>query len=203
MTSVNNEIVFSETKRSGNFEKITIRNENGKKVTTETENFFSWGVRKSDKYESYSLPLVFKNDSETLKKFKKILQKCYEHSPPETEFSKCLYEKTKTTTIYPKIKCYNGHFNTGFYENDVEISPNAYLDVKCDAGVLIHVEGILLGNKTSLLMNVPEVKVSEPKEVPARKRLLRRIWFSSCTPNLFPSFFNNNLTLIIIKSLKR
>ena len=69
--------------------------------------------------------MVFKNDSETLKKLKKILQKCNEHSPLETEFAKCLYEKEKTTTIYPKIKCYKGHFNVGFYENNVKISPNA------------------------------------------------------------------------------
>ena len=46
MTSVNKEIVFSEPKRSGNFEKVTITNENRKKVTIETENFFSWGVKK-------------------------------------------------------------------------------------------------------------------------------------------------------------
>ena len=167
MTSVNNEIVFSEPKRSGNFEKITIKNTNGEKVTIETENCFSWGVQKSDKYESYSLPLVLKNDSETLKKLKEILRKCNEHSPPET---KCLYEKPETTTIYPKIKYYNGHFNTGFYENNVKISPNAYLNVKCGARALIHVEGILLGNKTSLLMRVLEVEVSKPKEVSAKKK---------------------------------
>ena len=41
MTSLNNEIVFSESKQSGNFEKITIKNTNGKKVTIETENCFS------------------------------------------------------------------------------------------------------------------------------------------------------------------
>ena len=174
MTSVNNEIVFSDPKQSGKYEKIVINDTKGNKVTIETENCISWGVQKSDKYESYSLPMVFKNDSETLKKLKEILQKCNEHSPPETEFTKCLYEKEETTTIYPKIKCYKGHFNTKFYENDVEISPNAYLNVKCDARAVIHVEGILLGNKTSLLMSVLEVEVSEPKELPARKRLLSK-----------------------------
>ena len=121
--------------------------------------------------------MVVKNDSEALKKLKEIVQKCNEHSPPETEFAKCLYEKEETTTIYPKIKHYKGHFNTGFYKNDVEISPNAYLNVKCDARALIHVEGILLGNKTSLLMNVLDVEVSEPKELPARKRLLSKSSF--------------------------
>ena len=176
MTSVTNEIVFSDPKRSGNFEKIVIKDRKGNKVTFETENCFSYGVQKSDKYESYSLPMVFKNDSETLKKLKEILQKCNEHSPPGTEFAKCLYEKEgkETTTIYPKIKCYKGHFNTRFFENDVEVSPNAYLNVKCDARAVIHVEGILLGNKTSLLLSVLEVEVSEPKELPVKRRLLSK-----------------------------
>ena len=70
MTSVNNRIVFSDAKQSGKYEKIVIKNMKGEKVTIETENCFSWGVQKSDKYESYSLPMVFKNDSETLKKLK-------------------------------------------------------------------------------------------------------------------------------------
>ena len=174
MTSVTNEIVFSDPKRSGKFEKIVIKDIKGNKITIETENCFSWGVQKSDRHESYSLPMVFKNDSETLKKIKEISQKCNEHSLPGTEFVKCLYEREETTTIYLKIKSYKGHFNTKFYENDVEISPNAYLNVKCDVRAMIHVEGLLLGNKTSLLLNALEVEVSEPKELPARKRLLSK-----------------------------
>ena len=175
MTSVS-EINFSVPKQSGKFEKITITDSDGKKITIETENCFSWGVQKSDRYESYSLPLVFKNDSETLKKLKEIIQKCNEHSPPEKEFTKCLYEnpKLETTTIYPKIKYFKGNFNTTIYEKDVEINPHTYLNVKCDARALIHIEGILIGDKTSLLMRVLEVEVSKPKELSARKRLLSR-----------------------------
>ena len=67
MASVN-EINFSEPKQSGNFEKISITDSDGKKITIETENCFSWGIQKSDRYESYPLLLVLKNDSETLKK---------------------------------------------------------------------------------------------------------------------------------------
>ena len=120
--------------------------------------------------------MVFKNDSETLKELKEIIQKFNEHSPPESEFAKCLYESSEreTTIIYPKIKYYNGEFGTAIYENDVEVCPSTYLNVKCDARALIHVEGILLGEKTSLLMKVLEVEVSEPKELPARKRLLSK-----------------------------
>ena len=101
MTSVN-DIVFSEPKSSGNFKKINITSPDGKKITMEAQNCFSWGIQKSNRYESYSLPLVLKNDSETLKKLKEILQKCNEHLP-EKEFGKCLYEKYETTTIYPKL----------------------------------------------------------------------------------------------------
>ena len=175
MTSVNN-IKFSEPKRSGNFEKISITDSNGGKVTVKTENCFSWGVQKSDKFESYSLSLVFKNGGETLKKLKEIIQKCNEHSPPEKELTKCLYENSKreTTTIYPKIKYYDGNFNTAIYEKDVEINPRTYLNVKCDARALIHIVGILLGDKTLLLMKVLEAEVSEPKELPARERLLSK-----------------------------
>ena len=172
MTSVNETIVFSETKPSGNFEKINITSSDGKKITIETENCFSWGIQRSDKFESYSLPLVLKNDSETLKKLKGVLQKCNGHLP-EREFSKCLYEKSETTTVYPKIKYYKGKVDTAVYEGHVEISPRTYLNVKCDARALIHVEGILLGDKTTLLMKVLEVEVSEPKELP-RKRLLSK-----------------------------
>ena len=174
MTSVTNEIVFSDPKQSGKYEKIVIKNTKENKVTFETENCFSWGVQKSDKYESYSSPMVFKSDSKTLKKLKEILQKCNKHSPPGTKFAKCLYEKEETTTIYPKIKCYKGHFNTRFFENDVEISPNAYLNAKCDVRAVIHVEGILLGNKTSLLLSVLEAEVSKPKELSTKRRLLSK-----------------------------
>ena len=175
MTSVNN-IKFWEPKQSGKFEKISITDSNREEVTVETEHCFSWGVQKSDKFESYSLPLVFKNGSETLKRLKEIIQRYNEHSPPEKKFSKCLYEnpKLETTTIYPKIKYFKGNFNTTIYEKDVEINPHTYLNVKCDARALIHIEGILIGDKTSLLMRVLEVEVSEPKELSARKRLLSK-----------------------------
>ena len=48
MTSVNETIVFSEAKPSGNFKKISITNSNGGKVMIETEKCFSWVIQKSD-----------------------------------------------------------------------------------------------------------------------------------------------------------
>ena len=69
-------VVFSEPKTSGKFKKICISNSNGKKILIETEECFSWGVQKSDRYVSYSLPLVFKNGDQTVKVLKEILSKC-------------------------------------------------------------------------------------------------------------------------------
>ena len=132
MTSVNIEtIVFSEPKPSGNFKKITISDSDGKKILIETEKCFSWGIQKSDRYDSYSMPLVFKNGDQTVKTLNEILQKCKDHLS-DKNFGKCLYEKPEreTTTIYPKLKYYGGRFNTGVYEGDTEVSPLEYLNVK-------------------------------------------------------------------------
>ena len=108
---------------------------------------------------------------------KKILQKCEDHLS-DKKFGKCLYEKPerKATTIYPKLKYYNGRFNTGVYEGDTEVSPLKYLNVKCDARAMIWVEGILLGDTTSLLIKVLEAEVSEKKEPEKlpKKRLLNK-----------------------------
>ena len=132
MTSVNIEtIVFSKPKPSGNFKKITISDSDGKKILIETEKCFSWGIQKSDRYDSYSMPLVFKNGDQTVKTLNEILQKCKDHLS-DKNFGKCLYEKPEreTTTIYPKLKYYGGRFNTGVYEGDTEVSPLEYLNVK-------------------------------------------------------------------------
>ena len=113
-------IVFSELRTSGNFKKIGISNPNGKKIgisnpngkkigisnpngkkiMIETEGCFSWGIQKSDRYDSYSMPLVLKNSDQTVKILREILQKCKDHLP-EMNFGKCLYEKPDrgTTTI--------------------------------------------------------------------------------------------------------
>lgn len=161
MASVS-EINFLEPKQSGNFKKIKITGSDGKKITTETESCFSYGIQKSNKpNSSYSLSLVLKNDSEALRMLKEILQKCKENLT-ERKFNKCLYVKTTEIRVYPRLKYYNGKFNTGVYENDVEIDPIEYLGVFCNARALIHIEGILLGgSKAALLLRVLEVEVSK------------------------------------------
>ena len=114
-------IVFSEPKTYGNFKKIGISNPNGKKIMIETEECFSWGIQKSDRYDSYSMSLVLKDSDQAVKTLRKILQKCKDHLPG-MNFGKCLYEKPEraTTTIYPKLRCYSGRFSTGIYEEDTE-----------------------------------------------------------------------------------
>ena len=158
-------IVFSEPKTSGNFKKIGISNPNGKKIMIETEGCFSRGIQKSDRYDSYSMPLVLKNIDQTVKILREILQKYNEHLP-EMNFDKCLYEKLEraTTTIYPKLRYYGGKFNTSIYEGDKEVSPLQYLNVRCSARALICVESILLGDTTTLQIKVYEEEVTEKKE---------------------------------------
>ena len=124
MTSTNiGTIVFSEPKASGNFKKIGISDPNGKKVLIETEECFSWGFQKSDRYDTYSMPLVFKISNQTLKTLREVLQKCKDHLPGK-DFGKCLYEKPDpgTTTIYPKLRYYGGRFSTGVYDGDPRLT---------------------------------------------------------------------------------
>ena len=80
--------------------------------------------KKCDRYDSYSLPLVFKNGDQTVKVLKEILLKCKDHLPGKN-FGKCLYEKPGrgTTTVYPKLRYYAGKFSTGVYERDTEVAP--------------------------------------------------------------------------------
>ena len=123
------------------------------------------------------MPLVFKNSDQTVKTLREILQKCKDHIPG-INFGKCLYEKPEraTTTIYPKLRYYGGRFSTSIYEGDTEVSPLKYLNVRCSARAVICVEGILLGDTTTLLIRVYEAEVSEKKEPerPPTRRLLSK-----------------------------
>ena len=170
-------IVFSELKASGNFKRIGISDPKGKKVLIETGECFSWRTQESDRYDSYSMPLVFKNDDQTVKNLKEILQRCKDHLPGK-DFGKCLYEKPYrgTTTIYPKLRYYNRKFSTGVDEGDTKVNPLKYLNVRCSARAVICVEGILLGDTTTLLIKVYEAEVSEKREpeIPPKRRLLSK-----------------------------
>ena len=146
-------------------------------VMIETEGCFSWGITKSDRYDSYSMPLVLNNGGQTIKILRQILQKCKDHLP-EISFGKCLYEKPDraTTTIYPRLRYYGGRFTMSIYEGDTEVSPLKYLDVKCSARAVICVDSILLGDMTTLQIKVYEAEVAEKKEPerPPRRKLLSK-----------------------------
>ena len=165
------DITFSEPRSSGKYEKINISKSDGKKLIIETEEWFSWGVQKSDRYISYSMPLVFKKDDGTVRVLKEILQRCKDHMSRNTKaFGRCLYEKPEreTTTVYPRLDQYDGKFKTKFFEkDDVEVNPLKYLNVRCNARAAIYVECILISDTLSLQLKVREVKVA-----PKKRRLL-------------------------------
>ena len=87
----------------------------------ETEECFSWGVQKNDRYASYSMPLVFENGDQTVRVLEEIIQKCKDHMSGNVKtFGRCLYTKSErgTTTVYPKLDCYKGKLNTKIFEKD-------------------------------------------------------------------------------------
>ena len=151
-------INFSEPKQSGNFKKVNITDPFGVKVMVQTESCFSWGVQADRARDSYSMPLVLGKDSKTVKTLKMILQKCKDYLPGR-EFGKCLYENNErgTVTIYPKLKCFKGNFSTSIYEGDNEVDPRKYLNKRCNVIAMVQVEGILIGERTTLLVKVLEV----------------------------------------------
>ena len=121
--------------------------------------------------------LVLDSNSDTVRTLRNIEQRCKDHLPGN-EFGKLLYENQErgTVTVYPRLKYYNGSFGTTlFEEGDVEVNPWKYLKVKCDVVAVLHIEGILIGTKTTLLVKVLEVEVSKPKKQPRRKLLGRKL----------------------------
>ena len=175
------DMIFSEPKNTGNFKKIVISTKHSDgtsgKLITPVEECFSFGVQISDRYDTYSMPLVFKNGDQTVKVLGEILQKCKDHMSEEN-LGKCLYEKLErgTTTIYPELQYYNGVFNTKIFEKDVKVSPLKYLNVKCNVRAAICVECILVGNTISLQFKIYEAGVTpvekERKRILPAKRLL-------------------------------
>ena len=122
---------------------------------------FWWGVQKNENYVTYSFPLVFKEDSQSVRVLNEILQRCKDHMSGNTKaFGMFLYAnfERETTTVYSKLDYYKGNFNTKFYEkNDVEVSPLKYMNVKCNARTAICVEGLLIGKKIFLHLKLREV----------------------------------------------
>ena len=76
----------------------------------------------------------------------------------------------------PFTRYYGGRFSTSIYEGDTQVSPLKYLNVRCCARAVICVEGILLGDTTTLQIKVYEAEVSEKKESekPSKRRLLSK-----------------------------
>ena len=210
VTSFNNfdvtkDITFSESKSTGKYEKITISKSDGKKLIIETEECFSWGVQKSENYITYSLPLVFRNGSQSVRVFNEILQRVKDHMSGSTKaFGKCLYANLErgTTTVHPKLDQYNGKFNTKFFErDDVEVSPLKYMNVRCSVRTAIWVDGLLIGEKTFLQLKLREVEVSPiapPAPPPVEKKKKRLLSSNPVKRKLFED--NNEEVKTPVKS---
>ena len=88
------------------------------------------------------------------------------------KFGQCLYTKLEngTTTVYVKLKYYQGEFNTKLFENDNEVNPLKYLNTRCNVRAAISIESILIGNSITLQLRLCEADVKHIKK--EYKRLL-------------------------------
>ena len=167
------DMIFPEQKNVGNFKKtmISTKHSDGTsgKLISPAEECFSLGVQKSDRYDSYSMPLVLKNDGNVVRGLKEIIQQCKQHVSEEGEFGNCLYERNNgTSTVYSKLGNYQGEFSTKLFESGVEVDPLKYLNARCNVRAAVGVESILVGNSVSLQLKVYEAEIK-----PLRKEYKR------------------------------
>ena len=112
---------FSEPKSINvdNVKKISVKTNDGKPVRIITKKCDSFGVKRSEKYDSKSISIILDEDS--VDDIWKIILKIEENL--KKPLSKILYERDDgngghTTTIYPKIR--------DISENESEIDPMVY-----------------------------------------------------------------------------
>ena len=135
-----------------------MKTNDGKPVRIITKKCDSFGVKRSEKYDSKSISIILDEDS--VDDIWKIILKIEEHL--KKPLSKILYERDDgngghTTTIYPKIRDWSIFYD----ENENEIDPMVYERKNCEVKAVLEIEGILLkedGN-ASLQVRVYEAKV--------------------------------------------
>ena len=94
---------FSEPKsiNLNNVKKIYVETIDGKPFRIITKKCDSFGVKKSEKFNSKSISIILDEDSAI--EMKRIIKVCEEHL--KTSLSKILYErKDGSVTLYPKIR---------------------------------------------------------------------------------------------------
>ena len=103
-----------------NVKKISVRTEDGKPLRIVTKKCLSYGVKKSEKYNSKTVSIILDEDSKN--EMKKIIKDREKHL--KTSLSKILYERNDgSVTIYPKIRDFEEYRSVFYDEKGVEIDP--------------------------------------------------------------------------------
>ena len=146
---------------------IPIKTTDDEQVFVKTNNCFSFGVKKDNKFETVSMSLVL--DEESLKTLKNIVEQCEDHLG--RPLTKKLFYGEYGNMIYPKLKPY-----VKFYESDFgEIDVFKYEEKICDVKAVLEVGGILLnGENVTLQVKVYEALVKE--HVRKHVRLVDMTW---------------------------
>ena len=166
---------FSEVKVLKNgVKKIFVRNEEGEPLRIVTEKCLSYGVKKSEKYNTKSISVVL--DENSGEELKTLIEKCEEHLGKS--LSKILYEREDgSATIYPKIREYEEYKSVFYGENGSEIDPMKFEGKHCEIKCVLEIEGIILSEeeeKASLQLRIYEAMVR--KKVYEHKKILNMKW---------------------------
>ena len=148
---------FSELttwKNVENVKKIFVITNDDKPVQMVTKKCDSFGVKKSEKYETKTISIVLDEDSSN--EMKRIISVCEEHL--KRPLTKILYERNDdTVTIYPKIRDFE-EFRSVFYdEKGEEIDPMNFKKKHCEIKAVLEIEGILVREDSASL----QVKIYE------------------------------------------
>ena len=165
---------FSEVKALKNgAKKIFVRSGEGEPLRIVTEKCLSYGVKKSEKYNTKTISVVLGENSR--KELEAVIEKCGGHL--EKPLSKVLYEREDgSATIYPKIREYEEYRSVFYGENSSEIDPMKFEGKHCEIKCVLEIEGIIIGEeeKASLQLRVYEAMVR--KKVYEHKRILNMKW---------------------------
>ena len=166
---------FGEPKTLNNMEnvkKIGVKTNDEKPLRIVTKKCLSYGVKKSEKYNSKTVSIVLDEDS--VKELRNVIENCEDHL--KTSLSKILYEREDgSVTIYPKIRDFEEYKSVFYDEKGVEIDPMELEGKRCEIKCVLEIEGIILSeDKSSLQVRIYEAMVR--KKVYEHKKILDMKW---------------------------
>ena len=165
---------FSEVKVLKNgVKKIFVRSEEGEPLRIVTGKCLSYGVKKSEKYNTKSISVIL--DENSREELKTLIGKCEEHFGKS--LTKVLYEREDgSATIYPKIREYEEYKSVFYGENGNEIDPMEFEGKHCEIKCVLEIEGIIISEeeKASLQLRIYEAMVR--KKVYKHKKILNMKW---------------------------